>query len=124
MNSADSVDELKFCVTNNHGKGFWGTSWPVSLQTDRLFPDLLFFEMLCRQDNKHVIFTLHTNSELILGISLFSGFFRWYFNIAADTHKFPIGGDFDLGAVIEIDLNRKSYQKTNLRSYLEVLRQM
>lgn len=121
MNSANSLSDLNFYIVNN-SKGFWGVSWPKSLLTIKLFPDLPFFDALCTQSDRHVVFTLHSNSELILGISLFSGFFRWYFNIAADAHKFPIGGDFDLGAVVEIDLNSKIYQKTSLRSYLEVLR--
>jgi hypothetical protein len=122
MNSGDSLGDIRFYIVNNRAKGFWGISWPVSFFTNRLFPGLAFFEMLCTQNDKHIIFTLHTNSELILGISLFSGFFRWYFNIASDAQKFPIGGDFELGAVIEIDLKKNTYQKTNLRSYLEDLR--
>jgi hypothetical protein len=120
MNSVSSMKDLKFCIANNGGKGFWALSWPRSLLTNKLFPP--FFDALCAQENRHLIFTLHGNSELILCISMFSGFFRWYFNVAADACKFPIGDDFELGAVIEIDLNHKSYMKTDLRTYLETFK--
>ena len=122
MNSSDSLKGLKFYIANNNAKGFRGVNWPTSLQTDRLFSDPAIFEYLCTQNDRHIIFTLHTNSELILCISLFSGFFRWYFNIAADIQKFPIGGNFNSEVVVEIGLKSKTYQKTSLRSYLEDLR--
>ncbi len=117
MNSDKSVDALKFIVSNNKGKGFWGLSWPRSLKTSKVFPP--WFDAILDQNNRNVIFTLHTTSEIIIGISILSGFYRWYFNLSNDSDRFPIGGEFELGAAIEINLNDRAFVKKDLRSYLE-----
>ena len=116
MYAQDSVRDLKFMLANNTEKGFWALNWPHSLNTREIFPS--FFEALCRREDRHLIFTLHTVSELVVCISLFAGFLRWHFNIAKDVTKFPVGENFELGAVLEIDLKRRTFNRTDLRSYL------
>ena len=116
MNSSTPVDDLKFMVSTNQGKGFWALSWPKSLQTASALPP--WFDAVLGQPDKNVVFTLHTTSEVILGCSILSGFYRWYFNVAKDPECFPIGGDFELGAVIDIDLKPRQFRQSSLRDYL------
>jgi len=116
MNSSKSIDDLKFMVSTNGGKGFWALSWPRSLQTTTVFP--AWFDAVLGQPDKNVVFTLHTTSEVILGCLILSGFYRWFFNVARDPECFPIDGDFELGAVIDIDLKPRQFRQSNLRDYL------
>lgn len=116
MNSPKSIDDLKFMVCTNGGRGFWALSWPRSLQTTIVFP--AWFDVVLGQPDKNVVFALHTTSEVILGCSILSGFYRWFFNVARDPECFPIGGDFELGAVIDIDLKPRQFRQSNLRDYL------
>lgn len=115
MNSDCSIDELKHLQTFGSSR-FWALPWPHSLQAPSKFEPWL--ELIHRRKDKHVIFTLHTTSEILLGMSLFSGLFPYYFQLSGESQKFPIGGDFELGAVVELDMSTKSFKRSNLRDYL------
>lgn len=117
MNSKKAYDDLLFKYTQNKGKGFWGLNWPKSINNSSLFPP--FFDAICKEQEKHLIFTFHTNREIILCISLFSGFYKWFFNIAKDASMYPIKDKFDVGTTIEIDIKEKKYTHISLREYLE-----
>lgn len=119
MNSSTPIDDLKFMVSSNGGKSFWVLTWPKSLQTASVLPP--WFDAVLGQPDKNFAFTLHTTSEVILGCSILSGFYRWYFNVAKDPERFPIGGDFELGAVIDIDLKPRQFRQSSLRDYLSQL---
>lgn len=115
MNSPTSLKDLQFGLANARGSGFfWALSWPR--RADELEP---LWPALCQRTDGHLVFAEHTVRELILGVSLFGGFFQWYFNITKDSRAFPIGGDFELGAVVEMSLSPPSYRRTDLRSHLE-----
>jgi len=116
MNSENPSDRLRFLVSMNKGLGFWGLSWPKTINTSSVFPP--WCDALLSQTDKNVIFTLHSNSELIMGFSILSGFYKWYFNLSNATNEFSTGGEFELGVAIEIDLIKKSFLRTGLRSYL------
>lgn len=116
MESEAALDQAKFMLANNNGKGFWALSWPKSLLASKVFGE--WVDAVSRRRDKNVIFTFHTVSEVVLGISLFSGLFRWFFNIAKDSGGFPIGGDFELGVAIEVDLVTRQTTRTDMRSYL------
>jgi len=116
MNSECSIDKLKSLVSANGGRGFWAISWPQSLSVGEILPT--WCDAILGQKDKNIVFTLHTTSEVILGCSILAGFYRWYFNIGKDPEQFPIGGAFEIGAVIDIDLKEKTFQRSNLREYL------
>jgi len=118
MNSENSIADLKHLVSFGSTR-FWALPWPQSLRApDKIEP---WFKLIQRRKEKHVIFTLHTTSEIILGISLFSGLYPFYFQLSGFPEKFPIGGNFELGAVMEFDLPSKSFKRENLRDYLVIL---
>ena len=119
MNSKKPDEDHKFLFINNKkkGNGFWVLSWPNSLRAAEAGIDAAFIA-ICEQEDKHIIFTAHGIKNVLLGISLFGGLFRWYFSIAKDPLQFPIGGEFELGSVIEINLINKNYIKTDMRNYL------
>lgn len=117
MISTSSFDDLKFIFVQNNGKGFWGIRWPQSYKAGKIFPP--FFDAICNQNDKHLLFTYITQREIILGISLFSGFFKWFFNIGKNPHAFWTDRDDELGDVIEINIPKKECTKTLLKRYLE-----
>jgi hypothetical protein len=113
MNSKTAMSDLKFRLANYKPIGFWANSWPHSLGFGKpLYP------ALCSQQERHLFFTQHGRAETVLGISLFSGLFVWYFNISKDPDKFPIGGDFDLGSATEIAFRPHEFKRWDFRSYL------
>ena len=116
LNSPAAAEHARRMVKINQGRGFWAVSWPKSHKVSGVLP--AWFDAILGQPDKNVVFTLHTTSELILGCSILSGFYRWYFNIAKRPNEFPIGDDFDLGAVVEIDLKSNEFSQSNLRDYL------
>lgn len=116
MTSPRSTERLRFKATNVTGRGaFWALSWPRSAESlQPLWP------ALCKSTQGHLVFTEHHRSELVLAISLFGGFFQWYFNIAREPRRFPIGGEFELGAVVELtQAPAARFRRTDLRTYLE-----
>ena len=116
MNSPAAVQDLRFRLANKKGPGFWAVSCPESSLT--LGPLGPLWKALLSQQDRHCFFTLHTVAEIVLGISLFGGLFRWYFNIANDTDRFPIGGEFELGSATEIVYCPHEFRRSDLRSYL------
>jgi hypothetical protein len=77
---------------------------------------LTAFAAILAQQGRHLFFTYHGPAEIVLGISMFDGVFRWYFNIARDPSRFPAGDD--LGAVTEITYSPHQLRRSDMRSYL------
>ncbi|WP_419774645.1 hypothetical protein [Halarcobacter sp.] len=119
MNSKESLRKLKSFQLDSNKKKFWIVT-PMKYIDSRVQNHFEpWMNAILSQDDKHVIFTLHTQSEIVLGISLFgSPLNTWLCNIGRKCLEFPIGGDFELGRVIEIDLNSKEFLEVDLRTYL------
>jgi hypothetical protein len=115
MNSPTALRDHEFQIVNNLTGGFWAVSWPKA----NTFPEPVW-DAMCKRSQGHLVFTDHSVQGIRLGISLFDGFFRWFFNLTATPRRFPIGGDFEQGAVIEID-STGQMKKADLRSHLEIV---
>jgi hypothetical protein len=94
---------------------FWIMSWPKTLNPSFGEP---WWRSICKKPHTHLIWTVHNSSEIIMCISLFSGQMMWFVNLSNSSYSFPIGGEFELGAVIEIDIEKKIMRQTDLRTYL------
>lgn len=120
MNSENSLNKMKFIHLNPDTKRFWIVNPLKYLDTRVKTTFEPWMNEILSQSEKHVIFTMHTRSEIIVGISLFgSTLDTWICNIGKNSLKFPIGGNFELGRVIEINLKTKEFLEIDLRSYLE-----
>lgn len=120
MNSKNSLNKMQILQLSSETKGCWIVD-PLKYIDSRIQSKFEpWMNEILSQSNKHIVFTMHTTSEIILGISLFgSKLDTWICNIGRDSLKFPIGGDFELGRVIEIDLKTKEFLEVDLRTYLE-----
>lgn len=121
MNSSNADEILTaknkmYCLTQKPN-GFWGLNWPRSLGNHI---GEAWCEPICKQQDKHLIWTLLNANEVVMCVSLFSGLFRWYFNISSSPRHFlykdPL---YDLGCVLEIDLKTKTVRRQSLREHLQ-----
>lgn len=120
MNSSNSLNKMKMLSLNPETKGCWILNPLRYLDTRVQSKFEPWMNEILAQSDKHIIFTMHTTSEIILGISLFgSKLDTWVCNIGKNSLKFPIGDDFELGRVIEIDLQTRVFLEIDLRTYLE-----
>lgn len=120
MNCKQSLNKLKSFTLYSEKNKFWIIN-PLKYIDSRIQKTFEpWMNVILSQREKHIIFTLHTQSEIVLCISLFGlPLNTWLFNIAKDPLKFPIGGNFELGRIIEIDLKSKKIFEVDLRTYLE-----
>lgn len=119
MNSKESLKKMQSFQFHQEKRKFWIVN-PLKYIDSRIRSKFEpWMNAILSQQGKHIIFTFHTQAEIVLGISLFgSPLNTWICNIGKNCLNFPIGGDFELGRIIEIDLNNKEILEVDLRTYL------
>ncbi len=121
MDSTTAYADTRFYLANKTASDrFWALTWPDSLRFREMLSPAL--ELVSAQPDRHVIFTVPSSvTEHLLCISMFSGLFRWYFNVAADATQFPLTGLHDLGTIVELNLASHTFSHLSMRDYLERL---